>query len=149
MIALAAFVSGCMALLGILLGKRWERKHRYGEWLRQRRFETYDEFVIRARKLAISTHLGWLYDTVTREDAAQLDLERELLEGLASRIELLGPEEVVHQAQSVCEKLQNLTDYIQDNCGNEESPALAEAQEYREFDGAIRSFVRTAAGALG
>lgn len=104
-------VPGAIALLGVWLGKAWERRSAIGNWRRDRRLEAYSrllEVISASRHAAIRM---WSRET----DEGRLDEANEIVTAesplyhLVGQILLLGPDDVAQAADRAASQLMEAT----------------------------------------
>jgi hypothetical protein len=147
-------VPGVIALLGVWLGKTWERRSGAQSWRRDRRLDAYAGFLSVLNDLREqSRRLGDLHDAeeFRSERAKTRDVARRL-QVITGQITLLGPSDVEDAAKEVGNAFRDVLDEIN---GWEPPPRYDDGDQKAEagrlIDGttrAERTFQRAAQRAL-
>jgi hypothetical protein len=147
-------VPGVIALLGVWLGKTWERRSGTQSWRRDRRLDAYAGFLSVLNDLREqSRRLGDLHDAeeFRSERAKTRDVARRL-QVITGQITLLGPSDVEDAAKEVGNAFRDVLDEIN---GWEPPPRYDDGDQKAEagrlIDGttrAERTFQRAAQRAL-
>jgi hypothetical protein len=106
-------VPGALALLGVWLGKLWERRGGAASWRRDQRLNAYAQLLDTSHALWSQATLSYRHTAeLTQEMVDEVNVVRMQLGRDLSRIQLLGPAGIAAAAQAFFDAHQALSDLV-------------------------------------